>query len=96
MLVHVVLFRFKSDVAEATREEILAAARDVLPKIPGVSHLLVGKSIKKDAEFDHALSMYFEDEAALIAYRDHPGHVRFRDETFFPFLDDKMGLDYVE
>lgn len=96
MLVHLVRFEFKPDVDSQQREAILTLARKKLAELPGVRHLLVGRSIKPDSEYDYALSMYFENEQALKTYRDHPDHVHFRDVEFFPFLKDVQGLDYAD
>jgi Stress responsive A/B Barrel Domain len=96
MLVHVVLFDFKADVDPGRREVVLDLARKALVRIPGVSNLLAGKSIRKETEYPFALSMYFESEAALNIYRDHPDHVKFRDVDFFPLLEKVQGLDYED
>ena len=95
MLFHAVLFNFKSDVSDVKKQEILRLAYDLLTPIPGVSGLNAGRTIHPGAEYEYAITMYFEGGApALQAYRDHPDHVRFRDIEFFPFLDTKLGLDY--
>jgi fructose-bisphosphate aldolase class II len=91
-----VLFNFKEEISADRREEILQLSRKKLAALPGVSHLLVGKTIKADDEFAYALSMYFENEDALNTYRDHPDHVHFRDVDLFPHLDGVRGLDYTD
>ena len=96
MLVHVVLFNFKSDLSVKRKAEILELCRKTLAALPGVQNLLVGRSIKSDGEFSYALSMYFENEQALETYRNHPDHVYFRDVEFFPFLENFKGLDYAD
>ena len=95
MLFHAVLFNFKSNVSEEQRASILQAARDKLTPIPGVLHLLAGKSVKPDSPYAYAITMYFAGgNSELQAYRIHPDHEHFRDVTFFPYLEDKLGLDY--
>lgn len=96
MLVHVVLFNFKSEIADERKAEILELSRKTLAALPGVQNLLVGKSIKSVGEFSYALSMYFKNEQALETYRNHPDHVHFRDVEFFPFLENFKGLDYAD
>lgn len=97
MLFHAVLFNYKDDVTEEKKKTILDLAYSLLMPIPGVSALHAGRSIKEDAEFEYAITMLFEGgQPALQAYRDHPDHVRFRDIEFFPFLKDKLGLDYED
>lgn len=95
MLFHAVLFNFKTDVSEEQRASILQAARDRLAPIPGVLHLLAGKAVKPDSPHEYAITMYFAGGGPeLQAYRVHPDHEYFRDVTFFPYLEDKLSLDY--
>jgi len=94
MLVHVVLFDFKPDVATQKRQSILDLARVKLAAIPGVMNLLVGKAATDKCDYPFALSMYFDDLQALETYRAHPDHVHFRDVEFFPYLQRKQGMDY--
>jgi len=96
MLFHAVLFNFREDVSMEKRESILQLARALLPPIPGVMNLLAGKNIKQGSEYEYAITMYFDDEAALQEYRGHADHIRFRDVEFFPFLSSKCGLDYID
>lgn len=96
MLFHAVLFNFREDVDAKKREEIFAAARAKLPKIPGVTSLCVGENIEPDGEFRHAITMCLPNRAALDVYRDHPLHVEFRDVDFFPFVAEKQRLDFEE
>ncbi len=95
MLFHAVLFNFKKELGEDRKEEILGLARK-LSEIPGVRNLLAGRTINEGGKFEYGLTMYFEDEEALREYREHPDHVRFRDVDFFPFVEDKLGLDYTD
>ncbi|MFC1474662.1 Dabb family protein [bacterium] len=96
MLFHAVLFNFKDDLPDDKKEHILQLARDMLPPIPGVMNLMAGKNIKPDSEYEYSITMYFDDEAALQEYRDHPEHVKFRDAEFFPFVGSKIGIDYID
>lgn len=95
MLFHAVLFNFKKDLGEDRKEEILGLARK-LAEIPGVYNMFAGKTINEGGKFEYGLTMYLDDEKALQEYRDHPDHVKFRDVDFFPFVEDKQGLDYVD
>ena len=95
MLFHAVLFNFNDDVTEDKRKHILQLSYDLLTPIPGVLDFYAGRSIHADAEFEYAITMYFEGgQPALHDYRVHPDHERFRDVEFFPFLKSKLGLDY--
>lgn len=96
MLMHVVLFDFKKEVTEDNRKEILELAKNVLPTLPGVTNLVVGKNIKQNAGQQYALSMNFTDAKALETYRIHPDHEHFRDKDFFPYLENVKGIDYED
>ena len=96
MLLHVVMFDFNPELDETKRQAILALSREALPKIPGVMNLMAGRNIRPDQEYPYAISMYFENQAALQVYRAHPAHEHFRDVEFFPYLGNKMSLDYED
>ena len=75
MLLHLVCFKYKSDVDEATRthhRERLAT----LKGLDGVIDLKVGADVVRNARsYDTGLSVTFTDRAALEAYARDPSHV---------------------
>lgn len=96
MLVHLVLFNFKEGLSEVQKKRVLDEARNVLPGIPGVMNLMAGRRIRETDEYEYAISMYFLDKEELETYRAHPDHVKFRDADFFPFVSNKLGIDYED
>ena len=96
MVVHMVLFNFKEEIDIEKRQEVLRDCRRVIPTLPGVKNLFVGKNIREDGEYEYALNMMFDSIEALDRYRVDPDHARFRDEELYPYLKNVIGLDYEE
>ena len=75
MLTHIVCFKYRDDVSEATREDHrrrLAGLRT----LPGVVDLRVGADVvRSPRSFDTGLLVVFEDRAGLDAYAANPQHV---------------------
>ena len=75
MLLHLVSFRYKADVDQATRVQHrnrLAALHDV----DGVIDLKVGADVvRSPRSYDTGLAVTFADRAALDAYQKHDRHV---------------------
>jgi hypothetical protein len=75
MLLHLVCFKYKSDVDAATRlqhRERLVA----LKSLDGVIDLKVGEDVvRSPRSYDTGLSITFPDRAALDAYQKHDRHV---------------------
>ena len=75
MLLHLVCFKYRSDVDAATRaqhRERLAA----LSTLDGVVDLKVGADVvRSPRSYDTGLSMTFPDRAALDAYQKNDRHV---------------------
>jgi stress responsive alpha/beta barrel protein len=75
MLLHLVSFKYKSDVDAATRaqhRERLSA----LKSLDGVLDLKVGADVvRSPRSYDTGLSIAFPDRAALDAYQNNERHV---------------------
>ena len=75
MLTHIVSFKYKADVPEATRQDHrqrLAGLRS----LNGVVDLKVGADVVRSARsFDTGLIVTFNDRAGLDAYAVDPQHV---------------------
>jgi uncharacterized protein YciI len=75
MLTHIVCFKYKPDVPQATREDHRARLRG-LHAIDGVLKLTVGADVvRSPRSYDSALVVEFRDRAALDAYQTNPQHV---------------------
>jgi hypothetical protein len=78
---HIVLWKFKDTAEGATKTENLRTAKallDSLPsKIPHVASFEVGIDVlHSDASYDLVLNSSFENKDELLAYQQHPDHVR--------------------
>lgn len=75
MLLHLVCFKYKADVGEATRREHrdrLAA----LKGLDGVADLKVGADVvRSPRSYDTGLAITFHDRAGLDAYQKNDRHV---------------------
>lgn len=75
MIVHVVCFKYRGDVADAAREEHRRKLGS-LSSLESLIELKVGADIVRSARsFDTALVARFRDRAALDAYQADPRHV---------------------
>jgi len=83
MIRHFVLFNLKPDLEPTDRDWLFSQIRD-LAKIPTVQRFALGKLLEPREEwykprvaqdYQWALSMEFENEDALYAYQQDPGHV---------------------
>jgi hypothetical protein len=75
MLMHLVSFKYRSDVDETARAEHRARLKS-LASLPGIVNLQVGADVVRSARsYDTGLLVVFEDRAALDAYQKDPRHV---------------------
>jgi hypothetical protein len=83
MIVHVILYRPKSDIADGTRTEILEGLATAAAAIPSIRRLRVGRRVKHGrpgyeqamrTDFEYAVLVEFDDVDGLIAYLAHPAH----------------------
>ncbi len=82
MIRHFVLLNWKPDLEDSDREWILGQCR-ALAKIPSVKRLAMGALLQPGEEwyvprmwtdFQWAMTMEFDDEAALYEYQTDPYH----------------------
>lgn len=75
MLIHIVCWKYKPDVPDATRDEHRRRLRELSQLVPDVARLEVGADILHlERSFDTALMAEFESREALDAYTEHPEH----------------------
>jgi len=75
MLTHIVCFKYKADVPEASRQDYVRRLAG-LRSLSGVLDLKVGADIVRSARsFDTGLIVTFNDRAGLDAYAVDPQHV---------------------
>ena len=75
MLTHIVIWKYRADVAQEKRDEHLAALRALPAQIPEIIGFNVGYDVLKLPRSYHTgLTSTFQDEAALDVYTAHPAH----------------------
>ena len=78
MIKHVVLFKFKSDIENSTKQQKMIAIRsDLLALKETINELRsveVGININPEESYDIALTTTFDSMEALKAYAIHPDH----------------------
>jgi Stress responsive A/B Barrel Domain len=77
MLTHIVIWKYREDVEEFTREEHVKLLRNLGTLVPQVQSLAVGFDILHlSRSYDTGLVAVFADQAALDAYTIHPEHIK--------------------
>jgi hypothetical protein len=79
MIRHIVLVRFRPDVAEASIAAIFADLAAIRAVVPGVQAIHAGRSESPEQierGYRHGFTVDFDDWAALAAYQVHPDHQR--------------------
>lgn len=77
MLTHIVIWKYREDVAESEREEHVARLRSLPGLIPEIETFSVGFDVLRlERSFDTGLVATFRDRAALAVYTEHPEHVK--------------------
>ncbi|NUB44213.1 Dabb family protein [Fertoebacter nigrum] len=79
MIRHIVLVRFRPDVAETAIAAIFDDLRAIEGKVPGLSSICAGRSESPEQierGYLHGFTVDFADWAALAAYQAHPDHQR--------------------
>jgi len=78
MIRHVVLCRFRADVAEADKVHVYAALGRLGEVVPGILGASFGSNVSPEGVaqgFDDGFVIDFADAAARDAYLVHPDHV---------------------
>src|SRR5258708_991436 len=76
MLTHIVMWKYRGDASQDTRDEHLAGLRSLHSVVPGIESFSVGVDTLHSAKsYDTGLLAIFRDRAVLDAYTVHPDHV---------------------
>lgn len=77
MLTHMVVWKYRADVSQETRDEHRNLLRSLHSVVPGIESFSVGVDILHGPRsFDIGLVGIFRDRSVLDAYSDHPDHVK--------------------
>jgi len=76
MLTHIVVWKYRSDTSQDTRDEHVERLRSLRSVVPGIESFSVGVDILHSPKsYDTGLMAIFRDRAVLDAYTVHPDHV---------------------
>ena len=77
MVIHMVMWKYRSDVSEETREDHRRQLRTLGNIVPGIESLSVGSDfLHSPRSYDTGLSALFRDRSVLDGYTVHPDHVK--------------------
>ncbi|HET7219759.1 MAG TPA: Dabb family protein [Vicinamibacterales bacterium] len=83
MIVHVILFRPRSDLPMESRQAVLEGLSAAAVDIPTIRRLRVGRRVlhgragyeqRMTENFEYAVIVEFDDVEGLTAYLSHPSH----------------------
>lgn len=69
-----ILLSFKAEATPAEIQKVLKEARSHIAGLKGVRNVFAGDQINQQAQFKYGISMDFDNEAALKAYRANEEH----------------------
>lgn len=100
MIKHIILWKFKSDIANADIPEIKQNARAALEglnnKIDGLNELRVVTDSLPSSNADMMLISVFESTESLSAYQKNPLHNAAADKYVRPYTEQRLCLDFEE
>ena len=98
MVHHIVMWKFKPEVAEEKKPEIKAAMKENLSalvgKVPGLLTMEFVDEPFLSSTHDIALVSTMENAADIEVYGSHPAHAAFADTYVRPFVTERACLDY--
>ena len=95
MIRHVVMFRFRDD-ADAAERQAVRDAIAAMPEATGVTeaYAIGGDLGLAEGNFDFAVVGDFADQAAYLAYRDHPEHQRIVLDIIGPAISGRAAIQF--
>ena len=77
MVIHIVMWKYRRDVSEETREDHRRQLRTLGNIVPGIESFSVGSDfLHSPRSYDTGLSALFRDGSVLDGYTVHPDHVK--------------------
>lgn len=94
MVIHVALFRWRSEVAAEAIDALVDDIRVLKEQIPPIVGIYAGKNFSRWAkEYTHAVVVLLRNREDLDAYRVHPAHTPIADKCD-RFEADSIGFDF--
>jgi hypothetical protein len=77
MLTHIVVWKYRSEVSQAVRDQHLKMLRSLREVVPGIQSFSAGvDTLHSQKSYDTGLVAIFRNRAVLDAYTIHPDHVK--------------------
>ncbi|KAI9276051.1 stress responsive A/B barrel domain-containing protein [Sporodiniella umbellata] len=93
-IVHIVFVKFKPEVAEGVRNQVVQAARDLKDSIPQILTATAGKNFTDRGKgYEHGWVIELGSKQELSTYADHPAHLDFL-KNYKPLFADVIAFDY--
>jgi Stress responsive A/B Barrel Domain len=96
---HIVVFKYKPEVSQASIQQVTYAFKELQHKIPGIVSLEHGVNNSpegKNLGFTHVYLLTFENVEARDHYLPHPEHVKFGELLEkLNVLEDAFVVDYL-
>lgn len=102
MILHVILYKPKTDMNDGARQQILEGLATAATAIPSIKRLRVGKRVTHGrpgyeramhVDFEYAVIVEFDDVEGLTAYLAHPAHSAIGGH-FTSSASDSLAYDY--
>lgn len=101
MIIHLVLFRPRADLAPLEREQLAGALTAAIHQIPTVRRAQVGRRVTHGrpyeqlmrSDYSHIAMLEFDDIAGLKRYLEHPVHEQLA-SRFFAAFEEALMYDY--
>ncbi len=98
MVYHIVMWKFKPEIAEEQKPELKAAMKEHLTglvgQVPGLLSLEFVEEPIPSSTHDIALVSTLEKAGDIAVYGSHPAHVAVADTYVRPFVTERACLDY--
>ena len=98
MVYHIVMGKFKEEIAEEKKPELMEAMAEnlggLVGKVPGLLTVKFVKNPIPSSTHDMALVTTLEKAEDIAVYAKHPAHVAVADTYVRPYVCDRACLDY--
>lgn len=95
MIRHVVVFSWKPEATSEQVEQIATELRELAASLPAVKAYACGANAGiNPGALDFAVTADFDDEAAYVSYRDHPGHRDIIDRLITPITAHRASVQF--
>lgn len=96
MIRHTVIFRCRPQVTEKEIVSAIDAAKVILPGVPGVASLTVGrdKGLQPGKSGDFAIVADFASTEAVVKYLNHPVHLDFVKDVLSPIVESRISVQF--